>query len=246
MRSIGLAIGFASLTLVFALGVTTEPAMAQRGEQLYADNCALCHKADGTGLPPGTPALAGNDNLQDLQHIVTIIHQGEGGMLAFPDLTADEIAALAAYIRNAWGNDYGTSDEVAAIFSTLPEKSGEHVSVWDGVYTQEQDARGKKVHSSACARCHGLRLNGAGEPDMPASPAIARASFLNQWNEQTLAALFEYVRTTMPTDNPGMLTDQEYIDSVAHMLAVSNMPPGSTELPPDIETLAGIVLEEKP
>jgi mono/diheme cytochrome c family protein len=243
-----LVVAFGSLTLALALGVTTQAARAQQGEQLYADNCGACHGPDGAGTPPDSPALAGNDNLQDLQQIVTNIYRGKGGMLAFPDLTAEEIAALAAYVRSAWGNAYGeaTTDEVAAILSALPEGTGEQVSAWSGVYTPEQDARGKKVHSSACARCHGLRLNGAGEPDMPASPAIARASFLNKWKGQTLAALFDYVRTTMPTDNPGMLSDQEYIDSVAHMLAVSSMPPGSTEIPPDIETLAGIALEEKP
>src|SRR5262245_12921904 len=44
------------------------------------------------------------------------------------------------------------------------------VSVWSGVYTAAQNKRGEELHSGACAACHGLRLNGAGQPDMPPSP----------------------------------------------------------------------------
>lgn len=259
MRHVALVVGLASLTIIAALAVT-EPAVAQQdaaasadsalfqqGEQLYADNCAVCHKPGGVGTPPTFPALVGNDNLQDLARIVSNIHLGKGSMVAFPDLTADEIAALATYVRNAWGNAYGeaSSDEVATILGGLTEETGAQVSVWDGVYTEEQNARGKKVHSGACVRCHGFRLNGAGEPDMPPAPAIARAAFLRKWDGQTLAALYDYVRTKMPPDNPAMLGDQEYIDAVAHMLAMSNMPAGDTELPPDPSVLSGIVIEQK-
>jgi len=258
MRRIGLAIGLASVTL--ALVVTTpavqaqqgpaapvDSAVFQQGEQLYNDNCVTCHQAGGIGSPPDFPALTGNDHLTDLNLIVGNIHQGKGGMLAFPDLTADQIAALATYVRNAWDNEFGgvTPDEVATILSGLTEGTGHKVSVWEGVYTKEQDARGKKVHSGACARCHGLRLNGAGEPDMPPAPAIARATFLHKWAGQTLTALFDYVRTKMPPDNPGMLSDQDYIDAVAHILATSNIPAGDKELPPDPATLSTIVIEEQ-
>jgi len=124
--------------------------------------------------------------------------------------------------------------------------AGPKVSVWDGVYTAAQNKRGEELHSGACASCHGTRLNGAGQPDMPPSPAIARATFLRKWAGQTVAALFVYVRTKMPPDNPGTLTDQQSIDAVAHMFAVSNMPAGDKELPPDPKALEGIVIEARP
>jgi hypothetical protein len=63
---------------------------------------------------------------------------------------------------------------------------------------------------------------------------------------QTVATLFVYVRTKMPPDNPGTLTDQESIDAVAHMLAVSGIPAGNKELPPDPKALADIVVEAQP
>ena len=63
---------------------------------------------------------------------------------------------------------------------------------------------------------------------------------------QTVAALFLYVRKMMPTDNPGSFSDQGSIDAIAHMFAVSEIPAGDKELPPDPKALEGIVIEAKP
>lgn len=120
------------------------------------------------------------------------------------------------------------------------------VSVWSGVYTASQNTRGEEMHSAACAMCHGPRLNGAGQPEMPPSPAIARAAFLRKWAGRNVAALFVYVRYTMPPDAPGTLTDQQSIDAIAHMFAVSGIPAGDKELPLDPNALANIVIEAQP
>jgi cytochrome c len=120
------------------------------------------------------------------------------------------------------------------------------VSVWSGVYTAAQNKRGEELHAATCTMCHGPRLNGAGQPEMPPSPAIARATFLRKWAGRTVAALFIYVRQTMPPDSPGTLTDQQSIDAIAHMFAVSDMPAGGKELPPDPGALAGILIEAQP
>ena len=120
------------------------------------------------------------------------------------------------------------------------------VSVWSGVYTAAQNKRGEELHSAACAMCHGPRLNGTAQPEMPPSPAIARAAFLRKWAGQSVAALFVYVREKMPPENPGTLTDQQSVDAIAHMFAVSGMPAGDKELPLDQKALAGILIEAKP
>jgi cytochrome c len=120
------------------------------------------------------------------------------------------------------------------------------VSVWSGVYTAAQNKRGEELHADVCAMCHGPRLNGAGQSEMPPSPAIAGATFLRKWSGQSLAALFVIVRHTMPPDSPGTLTDQQTIDAIAHMLAVSGMPAGNRELPLDPKALANIVIEAQP
>jgi cytochrome c len=120
------------------------------------------------------------------------------------------------------------------------------VSVWSGVYTPAQNKRGEEIHASVCVMCHGARLNGASQPEMPPSPAIARAAFLRKWSGRNVAALFVYVRHTMPPDAPGTLTDQQSIDAIAHMFAVSEMPAGDKELPLDPKALANILIEAQP
>ena len=108
--------------------------------------------------------------------------------------------------------------------------AAEGKTIWSGVYSQAQAQRGAELHSSVCAKCHGNRLNGAGWPDQPPSPAIAREGFLKRWEGKPLSALADYVRERMPADDPGGLTDQEISDAIAQMLAVSSVPPGSEDL----------------
>ncbi len=231
-----------------AAGATLDPTLFEQGRQLYDANCVACHQAGGLGTPPNLPALSGNDRLKDLNLIVRAIRTGQGGMVAFPNLTADEIAALASYVRNTWSNKFGavSAEQVTTILAGLAKPNSAKLSVWSGVYTAAQNKRGEEVYSGGCAYCHGSRLNGAGHSDQPPSPAVAREGFLRKWSGQTVAALFVYVRTRMPSDNPGIFTDQQSIDSIAHMLAVSGLPAGDKELPTDPKALEGFVIELKP
>jgi len=135
---------------------------------------------------------------------------------------------------------------LACVTSVAVAQTVKPVSVWSGVYTAAQNKRGEELHAAVCVMCHGPRLNGAGQPEMPPSPAIARASFLQKWAGRNVAALFIYVRHTMPPDAPGTLTDQQCIDAIAHMFAVSGMPAGDKELPLDPSALANIVIEAQP
>ncbi len=122
----------------------------EQGQQLYQENCALCHQDSGVGDPPTFPALSGNDQLGDLVRIVSSIHRGTSRMPPFPDLTAEEISSLATYVRNAWANDFSsvTTEEVAAVLEGL-EETGQMASVWDGVFTEAQASRGQVVYPGA-------------------------------------------------------------------------------------------------
>ena len=220
----------------------------EQGQQLYEDNCALCHMESGAGAPPTFPALSDDGQLGDPALIVSNIRQGRGSMPPFPDLTAEEISSLATYIRNAWANDFGrvTTEEVAAVLEGL-EDTGPVASIWDGVFTEAQAARGQTAYSGACSSCHGRRLNGApDDPDMRSTPPLARARFLRVWEGRSLATLFEYTRATMPESNPGSLTDDEFVDAIAYMLSVGGMPAGDAELRPDPSSLARIVIGQQP
>ena len=134
-----------------------------------------------------------------------------------------------------------------AVATAQAQQAGsKSVSVWSGVYTKAQSQRGEELHADVCIMCHGRRLNGAGQAEMPPSPAIAGDTFLRKWSGGNLAALFVIVRHKMPIDSPGMLTDQQSADALAHMLAVSGIPPGAKELPTDLGALANISIEAQP
>lgn len=223
-------------------------AQFEEGQSLYEDNCALCHKDSGEGVPPAFPALNGNENLADAARIVSNIRQGSGNMPPFPDLTAEDISSLASYLRNAWTNDFGnlSIEEVAALLAG-PEEAGQLASIWDGVFTEAQARRGQAVYPGPCGWCHGRRLNGApDDPDMMSTPPLARAKFIRNWERRSLATLFEYTRATMPESNPGSLTDQEYIDVIAYMLSVGKVPAGEVELQPDPQSLARTIIRKQP
>jgi len=226
-----------------------DPDLMDRGERLYDADCAICHQRTGTGVGEAFPALAGNEKLEDAELIIGNIHNGRGAMVAFPDLDAGDLAALASYIRNSWGNDFGgVSEEQAAVIlaSVSDVEQGETTSIWDGVYTEEQAARGEPIVMGACAKCHGTRYNGAGDPDQPPSPPIARGSFLFHWDGESALSLSTYIHAQMPLDNPGQLDDQEVADVIASMLQVSGAPAGDTELSTDPDALERIILSMPP
>jgi mono/diheme cytochrome c family protein len=217
---------------------------SEQGQQLYQQNCALCHRDSGVGSPPAFPALSGNDRLGDPGRIARSIHEGGRRMPPFPALTTDDISSVASYIRTAWTNDYGsvTSEEVATMLEP-PAEIGSMSSVWDGVFTESQATRGEAVYTGACSICHGYRLNGApDDPDMRSTPPLARARFLRVWEGRSLATLLGYTQATMPEDNPDSLTEQDYVDVIAYMLAVGGMPPGDDELQDDLQSLARVVI----
>jgi mono/diheme cytochrome c family protein len=87
------------------------------GERLYAAQCADCHGKQGEGMAGAYPALAGNRQVRMASPnnvIKSILHGGFApstagnprpyGMPPFaPSLKDEEVAAIATYIRQAWG-----------------------------------------------------------------------------------------------------------------------------------------------
>jgi cytochrome c len=98
-------------------------------------------------------------------------------------------------------------------------------TVWDGVYTAEQAARGEKVYADKCARCHGEGLQG-----LESAPALTGPTFYATWNGESLDALFERMRSTMPQDSPGSLSRVQNADILAHILRAGGFPAGQTLL----------------
>ena len=111
-------------------------------------------------------------------------------------------------------------------------------SVWDGVFTAEQARRGEPLYAQQCSSCHGTTLEG-GEM----APPLAGGSFTANWNGLSLGDLVERIRVSMPQNRPNSLSRQQYVDIVAVMLAAGEFPPGTIELPREVEALKQITLE---
>ena len=153
------------------------------------------------------------------------------------------VAALAALLVVV------STTAMRALADDEPIEDGgcEALSIGEGVFTAAQAQRGQAVYEGPCGRCHGKRLDGAPiDPDMFSTPPVAGAKFLSKWNGRTLAALYDYTRATMPENNPGFLSEQEFIDIIAYMLSVGGLPSGRGELEPDRKVLARIVVRQAP
>jgi mono/diheme cytochrome c family protein len=124
----------------------------------------------------------------------------------------------------------------AVTTATLQE--GTSASVWDGVYSAEQAARGEAAYRQACSNCHGAELEGG---DM--TPGLTGGVFTSNWNDLTLGDLFERVRATMPLDKPGSLSRQQNADIVAFLLKANQWPTGTTELSRELGALKQIRIQ---
>ena len=69
------------------------------GEALYQNNCAACHGAERRGSPPEFPSLVDVTQRLTAAQIDAQVTRGGGRMPGFPQLTADEKAALIGYLR---------------------------------------------------------------------------------------------------------------------------------------------------
>lgn len=93
------------------------PEFLAKGEKVYLGNCGACHQANGKGLPPSFPALAGSAVVNGAAdaHIVQAL-KGKNLMPGFSHLSDEDLAAALTYQRLSWGNTGGPIDpaQVAA------------------------------------------------------------------------------------------------------------------------------------
>lgn len=92
----------------------------EAGEKIYAANCVACHQANGKGMPPAFPALAGSKTVlgpNDQQ--ISVLLNGRAGtaMQSFARLSNSEIAAVITFTKNSFGNNVGKVIQAAEIKS---------------------------------------------------------------------------------------------------------------------------------
>jgi mono/diheme cytochrome c family protein len=126
---------------------------------------------------------------------------------------------------------------VAAIAAQAPATK----TVWDGVYATEQAERGAKLFEQRCAGCHGADMRGGA-----GVPGVAGIEFMAAWGNQTAWAVFDTMKGSMPADNPGGLTDEQYTDVLAAIFRANEFPAGLSPLAAGRADLEAIRIIRKP
>jgi cytochrome c oxidase subunit 2 len=82
-----------------------------KGEKVYSANCAVCHQANGKGVPGAFAALDGSAvvNGEKAAQIHVLLNGQKSGkfpaeMPAWKQLSDTDIAAVITYTRNSWSN----------------------------------------------------------------------------------------------------------------------------------------------
>ncbi|MEP7304416.1 MAG: ankyrin repeat domain-containing protein [Acidobacteriota bacterium] len=112
---------------------------------------------------------------------------------------------------------------------------------WDGVYSDEQAARGKQVYTRACAVCHLDTLQGDS-----VSPTLVGPSFFARFPDATALDMVSAIRSSMPQNAPDSLGDQAYVDLVSYLLKVNGNRSGQAELKTDVAELEKIIIRDQP
>ena len=85
-------------------------ALVQRGEKVYAANCAACHQANGKGAG-SIKALDGAALVLDADHgkqiQILLNGAGNGAMPSWKSLSDTDLAAVATFTKNHWSNKTG-------------------------------------------------------------------------------------------------------------------------------------------
>lgn len=87
--------------------------LQERGAKVYAANCQACHQANGQGVKGTFPPLDGSAVVMNTQQQVAILLSGKGAMPSWKGLSDVELAAVATYTKNAWGNKAGAAVQPA-------------------------------------------------------------------------------------------------------------------------------------
>lgn len=94
----------------------------------------------------------------------------------------------------------------------------------------DQIAVGREVYTAECAQCHGQDGEGGTGPLLiGGNKRIA--------SYQTTKRLYDYVSTTMPFDEPGSLTPEQYWNVIGYLLDANELLPPDTVLGPESEPL---------
>jgi alcohol dehydrogenase (cytochrome c) len=96
-----------------------------------------------------------------------------------------------------------------------------------GPFDAAQVDAGRNAYVAYCLGCHGDTLSGSAD-----TPPIAGKAFLVGFGTKTTKELFDIIKTGMPKNTPGSLSDETYTALVAFLLHASGAAAGTVALTP--------------
>ena len=140
----------------------------------------------------------------------------------------------------------GMSVALLCLAQAVATRAQAPATVWSGVYTTDQAARGKTAYDQNCSSCHGPYLEGFRTTG--SAKALAREPFMDRWDGGTLDEIYQFIRANMPKQTGSFkveskVTDEMKLEILAYILQFNEFPAGSTKLNPS--ALAGIQIQSK-
>jgi mono/diheme cytochrome c family protein len=148
-------------------------ALAAHGKGVYETVCASCHGSDGLGKPNQAPPLAGSEYVAgDVPSLARVPLSGLNGSIKVKGqewnlsmapmgagLSDADLAAVLAYIRSSWGNNYSavTADDVKAARAAL---GGNGPSAADLAQMTPVERGHAVFQKYGCFQCHGENAKG--------------------------------------------------------------------------------------
>ncbi|HYT22468.1 MAG TPA: family 16 glycoside hydrolase [Candidatus Polarisedimenticolia bacterium] len=196
-------------------------------------------------------SLSESDNL----NIVAYLLQANGIAAGNEELKAG--AALKKMVINEKGASMGSTKKVNDPLNDF--------GISEAYYTEAQAERGKAYFYGACGRCHTADANGPnGAVEVSqnlgwrtGNPKNSYGLFVGEkwlasdsgipgkpqrWD--TVADLYNKIRTTQPAYNVAGLSTNEYLDIVAYLLKQNEFPSGNEELKDDVSQMRNMTLDK--
>jgi len=158
-------IGLALLGFGYAIPAdAASPETLKQGQDLFIENCEVCHQADAIGEPGTAPSLTNPEllSISSDKFLEATIRDGreDTGMAPFAHLGRTNVRAIVAYLRS-----HAQGPNISAEVDSEPDAHG--------------DPRlGKQWYDYICSTCHGL--DGDGYDAGGTGTAIGLPGFLNK------------------------------------------------------------------
>jgi mono/diheme cytochrome c family protein len=110
---------------------------------------------------------------------------------------------------------------IGVALAALPESAAAQAASYT---TAQAEAGARAFTASACAACHMPDLRG-GE-----GPPLIGSGFQSNWSGSPVSALLAFLKENMPATAPGSLSDQTYVELVAYLLSMNDVPAGGAPL----------------